>query len=190
MSSTIRLKVIVEGQTEEKFVKEILAPSMYAKMIFPTPLNLEGVSKYSIIKKNVAIALGDKSAYVTTMLDFYGLPKSFPGQDSLPGTAIPSQKVKLLEDAFENDIGSRRFIPYIQLHEFETLLFSDINAIDEVLSVLNKSELNKLRKITDGKTPEEINDQYESAPSRRLLKLYPGYQKASDGVRIIQRIIE
>ncbi len=37
-------------------------------------------------------------------------------------------------------------------------------------------------------SPEEINDSQQTAPSKRIVGLNPGYAKVSDGVRISQKI--
>jgi hypothetical protein len=98
--------------------------------------------------------------------------------------------VSLLEAGLAADIGNPRFIAYIQLHEFEGLLFSDVQAIDAVLKVhQGRSQLAKLKKIrAQFRTPEEIDDGNTTTPSKRLKSLYAGYDKVAFGSLIAQRI--
>jgi len=190
MNPIIRLTIVVEGRSEETFVDDVLAPALSEKMIFATPWPVGGISKYSTLRKFVELGIKqDKESYLSTMFDFYALPKTFPGKNSLSPNLSPWEKVRHLENAFANEINSARFIPYIQLHEFEGLLFTDINQIDAVLAVGRESQLKELMKIRNQfQTPEEINDRYETAPSRRLSNLYQKYQKVTEGVRIIEQI--
>jgi len=89
--------------------------------------------------------------------------------------------VKGLEKAFSLDIHNERFIPYIQLHEFETLLFSDINGFEYIFG----DERSKVRQIAqiiaEYPEPERINDSPQTAPSKRILAIFPNYQKVEMG---------
>lgn len=118
------------------------------------------------------------------------LPQDLPGV--LEGKRLPDpyEKVKSLEGKLAQAIGSRRFIPYIQLHEYEALLFSDVVMIDQVLAPFQRrSNLEALQKIrAQYRTPEEINDGETTAPSKRLRSLYAGYDKVVSGPLIAKRI--
>jgi hypothetical protein len=125
------------------------------------------------------------------MFDLYKLPTDFPGFAQARRFGDPYQKVSHLEDSLAADISDRRFIPYIQLHEFEGLLFSDVQTLDTVLKVHhnNRPQLAKLQQIrTQFKTPEEIDNGETTAPSMRLKRLYTGYDKVLFGPLIAQRI--
>jgi hypothetical protein len=123
------------------------------------------------------------------MFDFYALPNDFPGFSSIPKGSL-YDKVRHVETAVAADVGNTRFIPYLQLHEFEGLLFSDVEVIDSELAIeIGDSRLPQLNEITTAsETPEHINDGYRTCPSRRLVDLFPRYQKATDGIRISKRI--
>ena len=78
--------VLVEGQTEETFVKRVLAPHLATRQIWITPIivtthgaNKGGLSRYSIVKKELCNLRRDPHIWLTTMFDFYGLPRDFPG---------------------------------------------------------------------------------------------------------------
>jgi len=192
-----KILILVEGQTEEKFIKELLVPYFNSKSIYIIPIIIStsrtknglkhkgGVVNFWQVKSELLKLLKDSSAnMVTTMIDYYGLDNSFPGIGS---TNIPShlyEKIQFLENCFGNEIKQRNFYPYYQLHEFETLLFSDQEGFTKVLK--NKDEIqNILRNFTN---PEEINNNPETAPSKRILKIYPKYQKVIDGIIISKKI--
>lgn len=101
------------------------------------------------------------------------------------------QRVNYLETAFKNDINHKKLLPYIQLFEFEGLLFSDVQAIDEcfTLTLDAPSQLEKLHHIrSQYPTPEHINDGDNTAPSKRLSALYPIYDKVLHGSLISETI--
>jgi hypothetical protein len=121
------------------------------------------------------------------MFDVYGLGVGFPGTPS-PAHLSNHDKVRHIEAAFKQDIcaqiqGSRpdlRFIPYLQLHEYEGLLFSDPAAFARGLDQGRLAH--HFQKIRDAfETPEDINDDPQSAPSKRVIALYPSYKKVIEG---------
>lgn len=196
-----RLNLIVEGSSEETFVRRVLAPYLGERGVFVSARSVEtsrsrarilrgGVSNYAQIKNDVVRWLKqDRTAHVSTMFDLYGLPTDFPGSDEARHLA-PTARVRRLEHAFGVDINDSRFIPHILLHEFEGLLFSDVGAIDaELIDEPDDTQLVDLRRIREGfESPELINDGFETCPSRRICRLFPRYQKVTDGVRIAERI--
>ena len=120
------------------------------------------------------------------MFDYYGLPNDFPVYNNTSGTCY--QKVEAAEKAFSADIGNQKFIPYIQLHEFEGLLFSSPKAIATTLGHGSASILAFIQQIRNAfKTPEEINQGADTHPSRRILNLFPSYNKPVFGSLIAQR---
>lgn len=190
MSRIIRLNLIVEGQTEETFVKKVIAPHLLTEGIYCTPSSLSGMRKYSAVKKEINLFLRDSSAYLTTMFDLYALPNDFPGWSAAQSITDPRQKVEELEAAFGLDVSHERFIPYLQLYEFESLLFSDVALTDdEIKSFDHRSRLRDLQKIRNRfDSPEHINDGVQTAPSKRLKSLYPAYDKLVYGVLSVLRI--
>ena len=199
----IRVNVVVEGQTEEDFVKRVLYPYLLERNITVTPRLVllkrfrrsserGGIRNYSQPKWDIQQWMKeDKSAYCTTMFDLYALPKDFPGMNDIPSRSTPHQRVRHLEQAFSTDLGNPHgFIPYIQLHEFEAILFSDINILDNTLKIFGSvSKLNKLRQIIRKfGNPELIDDGPTTAPSKRLIRLYPAYDKRFFGELIAEEI--
>ena len=196
-----RLNVTGEGFTEESFVRLVLAPFLGERGVYAVSRSVATSRRHGTIRRggmtDYARARGDivrwlkqdHPAHVTTMFDFYALPNDFPGFSSIPNSSL-HDKVRHIETAVAADIGNTRFIPYLQLHEFEGLLFSDVEVIDsELASEIGDSRLLHLNEITaTSETPEHINDGYHTCPSRRLAVLFPRYQKATDGIRIAERI--
>lgn len=183
---------VVEGQTEEKFVKEVLSPFLEKHGKFITPYIVKtsighkgGITTYKHIKRDIVNLLRNPNYCVTTMIDYYGLPSDFPGKQNIPVGNI-YQKVAHLESEFYRDIGNSRFIPYIQIHEFEALLFCDITKFN------NGNIYQNLQKVVSKfSNPEEINDSPNTAPSKRIEKAYKEagliYNKLS-GIDIIKEI--
>jgi len=146
-----------------------------------------GNFSYQKVKNDLTRLFHDSSAIlVTTMFDYYGLPTDFPAYAAQHGNCY--QKVKHLEDAFGRDINKQNFLPYLQLHEFEALLFSSTQDIIDTMpnSEYKKDELNKIR--YEFNSPEEINNNPQTCPSKRLLNLFPEYTKVVFGTIISSNI--
>jgi hypothetical protein len=128
---------------------------------------------------------GKEDLIVTSFIDFYRLRNDFPNYEKIKTLRTAEEKVSLIEQGCLEDIQDHRFIPYIQLHEFEGLLFSSPNGFNELFPDLppsNRKEL--LATIEQFPNPEMINDRPEFAPSKRLEKLIPHYQKPLYGSMI------
>ncbi|NUM37070.1 MAG: DUF4276 family protein, partial [Candidatus Brocadiae bacterium] len=185
--SYVRVNIIVEGQTEETFMRDVLAPELADSGIYISARCVEttrkqhkiyrgGMTTFAKIKHDIQQWLSqDSAAYTSTMFDLYKLPNDFPNFAQSQNIKDPYQRVKSLEEGLKNTIAHSHFLPHIQPYEFEGLLFSDVEIIDQILSsVQGVSQIAKLKTIRGQfKTPEEINNSEETAPSKRLLKLYP-----------------
>lgn len=194
-----RIYILVEGQTEETFVNNILRPSFLSKNIQLTPIINKtkrthsghafrgGVTPYPRVKKELLNLLADRGAFVTTMIDYYALPDSFPGKAELEEQNFrqAEEKVEFLERKLADDINNTRFVAYYSLHEFESLLFAAPEAIASTLSKDLEPRLNSIRQSFS--SPEHINDQPSTCPSARLSNLYPGYQKPLHGSLISKK---
>jgi hypothetical protein len=185
-----RIKLLVEGQTEEVFVRELLQPH-YARMgLYMTPIIVStrpgykgGMSSYAKVRPQIErLCREDPRAWVTTMFDLYALPDDFPGKASSAYLAKRSgkEKVEYLEQALRSDIATSSFIPYLQQHEFEALLFSSIDKFAEWPNDPMRV-IGKLSQATKKSAPEDINDSPLTAPSKRIKDAYPAYQKTFHG---------
>jgi hypothetical protein len=185
--------VLCEGQTEENMVKDFLGPELSEYGIYLVPTLLEtktaaggpshrgGVSKWSKIEKDLRRLLGSTHwAAVTTLIDFYALPQSSPGMADRPMTGPRRQRVEHVEERIAEHIDHPRFIPYLILHETETWVFAAAEQLGELLE--EDALAIELKRQADEKGgPEEVNDSPDTAPSKRLLRLYPEYNKTQDG---------
>ena len=179
-----RIYILVEGQTEENFVKTVLAQYLEYSEIYLTPICVGGYTSYSKIKKQL-LNLLSTPCHVSTMFDYYKLPHDFPGKDKIDKSKRCYDNIKCLEESLKKDINNLKFIPYIQLHEFEALLFSSPQAINN--NFPDENYIEKLKEIS--KTPpEEINDGVNTAPSKRLKNIFRRYQKVVHGSLIAKEI--
>ena len=201
-----RILVHVEGQTEERFVNAVLAPHLYRFGYTEVSARLlgnarqrdrrGGIRQWGVVRTDILKHLRmDQDIIATTMVDYYGLPDTWPGraeartEKSLKSRAA-SVEAALLDD-ISKDLGdgfnSRRFIPYVVMHEFEGLLFSDPERFGQSIGRPDlASKLQAIRSEFD--TPEEINDSPDKAPSKRVKTLYEGYQKPLMGVLAMEAI--
>ena len=197
-----RLIIVVEGQTEEEFVKEILAPYLLKQQIFSvTPIKIAtsktakgGFVNFIHLKNDASKYLKENGTIVSMFVDFFRLPNSVPNYNScINGNILADDKINCLEIAISNEINHPNFVPYIQKHEFESLLFSG----NEGFSVLYEEKIysQTLQIINEHPNPEDINSSPHTAPSKRIIKILPNYEKVVDGNLIalelgIDRILE
>jgi len=195
-----RALVLVEGQTEERFVKDMLAPALQRWNLYLQPTLLVtkrvkngpnfkgGVTSFRNFEKDLRqLFLGAGDALVTTLLDYYGLPNDFPGMSTRP-SSLPLQRVQHIENEVRAYFGHpKNFLPFFALHEFEAWLFA---APEELPRALNQPEKEKEFTAIRGSvaTPEEINERADWAPSKRIAKLFPGYRKTLHGPTVAGRI--
>lgn len=185
-----RVYLLVEGQTEEAFVRELLVPHYARLSLYLTPIIVStspgykgGVVSYAKIRPQIwRLSKQDESAYVTTLFDLYALPHDFPGKTeaAYPISGSGDQKATFLETQLAQDIGLANFIPNLMVYEFETLLFvlpgkfAEWTDSDKVAIALGE----QAQKYA---TPEDINDSPQTAPSKRILAAMPNYQKTFHG---------
>ncbi len=126
----------------------------------------------------------DRDVFFTTMIDLYGLPRGFPGKNRhTRNPANPIAYVKALEKEFANDIGDPRFVPHLQLHEYETLLFADPDAFEIAFDDCQAAVAALKAIAASVPTIEHINDGKTTAPSKRIIDVLPAYEglKATAG---------
>lgn len=190
----IRVHVVVEGQSEETFVRDLLVSHfaargvyLYAKVFRTSPGHRGGISRYARVKDQlVRLCRQDRTAFVTTLIDLYALPADFPGYQDNAG--LPAhRRAGALERAMRTDIDEARLIPNLLVHEFEALLFSDIAALKPILPQHGDAIDRLSATAAHFESPEHINDSPQTAPSKRLLAL-PGYQKSLHGSLVAQNI--
>ena len=201
--SGIHLHIIAEGQTEQKFVLKVLAPHLAQHQVFADARCIltskdkhtgrqsrGGLPNYIKAKNDIQRWLKEDSrtnCRFSTMFDLYALPNDFPAFAQAKDYADPYQKIACLEAALAQDIGDNRFIPYIQLHEFEALILADVRKLDwEYFE--HEAAIASLVTMVGDTCPELINDGAETAPSKRILKQIPEYDKVTAGWTVVEQI--
>jgi hypothetical protein len=197
---TTRVIISVEGQTEEAFVRHVLAPHLVSVGIDVVPIVITtrrvaggrdhrgGYVPYRRLRQELRLLLRQPGvAAVTTLYDLYGLPPDVPGvADRPPGSGV--EQARHIERALAADVREPRFRPHLQVHEFEALLFA---APERIVARLGGSEaqLRALRAICEQfESPEEIDNHPKTSPSHRLLRLFPQYDKVVYGPLIASDI--
>jgi hypothetical protein len=194
-----RVLVLVEGQTEERFFKDVLCPYYWersidlvpkiatTKRVMIGPYFKGGITDYSKVEKDIHLLLGDSGAKaVTSFIDYYALPSDFPGMASRPtGKAI--QRVVHVETEWAKRVNHRRFHPYLMMHEFEAILFCSPGELSIALHQPGTGrELEKIRESVQ--SPEEINEGPDTSPSKRIIRCSSVYQKTVHGPLVAKRI--
>ncbi|MXZ23155.1 MAG: DUF4276 family protein [Caldilineaceae bacterium SB0665_bin_25] len=199
----VRLNFIVEGQTEETFVNQVLKPhlgqlSVGVSVRVVTTRKKRGakyrggLSTYAKAKRDITLwTKQDRNPDVrfTTMFDLYGLPTDFPGYAAAVQND-PFQRVEALEGTLARDISDARFIPYIQLHEFEALILSGPRQLSSQFDNCDEGIATLETIVSRFKSPEHVNDGTDTAPSKRIIREIPEYEgrKASAGPIVTERI--
>jgi len=200
MSKYIEVFIICEGQTEQTFIREVLSPEIMHKGIFLYPILIGkpgyqgGNIKFDRAKVDIKGFLKQRlDTYVSTMFDYFRLEPNWPGNEKTHGKLTATKKAKEIETATLAEIEKlctehnvkKRFIPYIEMHEFEALLFSNTSILADKISVTK----NKIDNILDEcGEPEEINDGSDTSPSKRIIKLNDSYRKIAMGKTISEAI--
>ena len=182
----IRLAIVVEGATEVDFVNEVLAGHLL----------LSGVAAAAVLIGNVAgrdgggrvsvarLAADMSQLYynfdaVSSLVDFYG----FQGKGDMSADELELRLLEGVRSRIHRDWDERRVIPYVQMHEFEALLFSNPGALSEAVVGVPARAAGMLANVRGQfPTPEDINDNPNTAPSRRIYAAIPDYDKRVDGL--------
>ena len=202
--------IVCEGQSEEQFISKILCPWFLDKTNYQCQL-IPYIVITSINKRAGKVYRGGIDTYVkvrndllkcmsygypvSSMIDLFRLPVDFPGQDEAKTILDSVQKVELLESKMKEDLLSCRpsyrsdlLLPYISLHEFETLFYCDLKVLKyEYVEQDEQDSIDHLIAEVSGMQPEEINQGVETAPSKRLMKALQ-YEKGSAVIFPLQEI--
>ncbi|MGB0840534.1 MAG: DUF4276 family protein [Chitinophagales bacterium] len=148
-------------------------------------MEVGGLINYAKAKRDIQAWLKEDNkpeCRFSTMFDLYALPNDFPKYQEAQNYSNPYDKVAFLEEAMKDDIDDHRFIPYIQLHEFESLILSNPSNL-EFLYLEHESAIKALEEQLNAhnNNAELINERKETAPSKRIIKLIPEYDKVSAG---------
>jgi hypothetical protein len=189
-----RLYFFAEGQTEQTFADTTLKPHFANHAVYmQNPVLIAhcrkkgrihrgGGRKYVPMRNDIIRFLkqdGNIDVFFTTMIDLYALPSDFPGLENAETLRQdPRARVESLEASWLDDIKDERFIPFITLHEYEGLLFSEISHL-EFFYENARARIARLKKIADSfESPELIDDGNQTAPSKRIIAEIPEYEGA------------
>lgn len=193
-----RLYLFAEGQTEQTFADTVLKPHLaICRVYMHNPVLIAHARKkgkvhrgggrnFETMHNDILRFLKQESGsdvFFTTMIDLYGLPQDFPGAENANKLQhIPYDRVQALETEWAKAVGDRRFIPFIQLHEYEAYLFADVSKLSDFYDHAEKA-IAALQAVSDGvTTPELINDGPHTAPSKRIIAQLPDYVDAKTTV--------
>lgn len=199
-----RVVIVCEGQTEEAFISRVLFPAfadaglhLQGITVETSPGHKGGALSYARLRPALRNALANgRVLAVTTLIDLYRLAPDFPGHGMAMAQAAISARLHMLETALQADVVQHcgcdpaRFIPHIQPHEFEALLFSDVGTLASVEDSWALATPALIQARAGAATPEDINDGHESKPSARLQALLrdPSYRKVRHGPIVAERI--
>jgi hypothetical protein len=184
-----RLHLLVEGQTEENFAHDLLLPHLsglgidvFVQVVMTNRARgIKGGGKWIHYKNHLSRWMkqhAGQDCRFSLILDLYGRPRDLPEPSgSLHGVEL----AKAIEGGISVEIGDQRLIPYVQCHEFEALLFTDLSVLEPLVAEQDLPALEALRVATAAIPPEEVNDRPESAPSKRLQAALHDYDKVTHG---------
>ncbi len=201
------LGVIVEGQTEQAFVRDVLAPHLAAFGIHAWARlpgrehRRGGVPAWEVVRGDILRTLRERPGrYCTMMFDFYAMPPDWPGRRDASvkpvterGQSVETALLNDIRKCARSDFHASVFIPYVQMHEFEALLFSNVDVLCTTLSPVCSRDKGDLasafrRVLAEAGEPEAINDRPQYAPSKRIQTEVPGYRKVLYGPLVAARI--
>lgn len=182
----IRLAVSVEGQTEEAFVKKVLGPHLGSCGVYAFPILVRprgGNVTLDRLANDMVRNYGNFDR-VTSLVDFYG----FGGKGEQTVDELETSIANAIAVQVHTNWNTSRVIPYVQMHEFEALLFSEVASFSMLIGVTNPI-IRQLRGIRgEFASPEEIDDRPQTAPSKRIAALIPRYRKVIDGPDLADEI--
>lgn len=174
----VRIGISVEGATEERFVKAVLVPHLSTRGIYATPVSLNGNISVDRVKHELR-HLVHSFDYTSTFYDFYG----FKHKEALETKLTLEQKIHSAVE--ENQ--KHKLIPYVQMYEFEGLLFSSPEAIATQLQDEKLYQWACTILLEFNNDPESVNNSKETAPSKRL-EAKTIYRKTTHGPNIAKEI--
>ncbi len=201
MSNSAEIVVLAEGPTEKIFIADMVVPYLAAEhSVFMTPIIISkpgqkgGDVRFARVKNDIELHLKQRrDTYLTLFVDYYGIKEDWPGLVEARQQPKPNMKAEKINTATKDKVDSlfeicgsdRRFLPYVSMHEFEALLFSESQKAADLLHV-PKHKIDDI--IAECGEPENIDDSPMLAPSKRLKNLSDRFKKTSTGIAIAKAI--
>jgi Domain of unknown function (DUF4276) len=201
-----RLYLTVEGQTEAAFATSVLAPHLVNFNVFLYPPRFTGLHArrrgripqggllhtFGHALSDIRVWLKEdksKDARFSMMIDLYSLPHDFPGYESGMAKRTGGEQASVLEECLSEEIGDARFIPYLQVHEYEALVLVDPGRITTIYDSVPHAEIEALcQECADFETPEEINHGQHSHAKYRIQRRVPDYDENVAGPLLAENI--
>lgn len=204
--SDVEVYVVVEGLTEQTFVREALAPAMSYRGLYLYPALIGkpghkgGDIRFDRAKTDIGNFLRQRhDTYASTMFDYFRIDPDWPGRSEVDckiksgitltagqkASIVETATQKALEQAYPTLNVENRFIPYIEMHEFEALLFSDTSILAKEAE-LDVSAVDRI--LTKYGEPEEIDDNPQQAPSKQIIALNSSHRKVTTGNAVAKTI--
>ena len=191
--------VLCEGQTEREFCNQVVAGPLarnniaLAGTLVGKPQRKHGGIRPWPVYRAELLRLAKERAdrHLAVLVDYYAMPNSWPGRAASRSQPVSNRGIHV-EGLLEADLSNQlhgRFHPCVQLHEFESLLFVDPAATAFIIAASGRglndryiAQRMEAIKAECGGSVELINDAPDNAPSKRLIKLMPNYDKVAWGV--------
>lgn len=200
MSNSVEIVALVEGSTERIFLAELLVPYLAERGIYLTPIVISkpgqkgGDVKFARVRNDIELHLKQRQdTYLTLFLDYYAIRSDWPGLLEAKQQKTPTDKAARINRATYDEVEKLfaeygvywRFLPNITMHEFEALLYSDIQTLAVHLGVSSTAIEAILAECGE---PEAIDDSPMTAPSKRLETLSGRFKKTTTGIAIAKAI--
>jgi hypothetical protein len=197
MSDYAEIVALVEGKTEQIFIRNILGPYLAERQIYMTPIVVSkpgqkgGDIKFSRVKNDIELHLKQRSnTFLTLFVDYYGMKSDWPGHVEAKQHPTSAGKARIINrrtkdrvnSLFANQNSDKRFIPYVAMYEFEAMLFSDPRILAEQLRI-PQSRIEPV--LEECNEPENIDDSPQTAPSKRLEHLSSRFKKTTTGIAVL-----
>ena len=193
----VRLYLFAEGSTEQTFANTVLKPHLANFGVYMDKpvliaharkkgrVHRGGGRNFTAMQNDINRFLKQESGndvFFTTMIDLYAIHAKFPGiEEAEKLRRDPYKRVAFLERAWRDKTGDRRFIPFIQLHEFEAYLFCDVSQFAFFFDNADK-QISALQSTVGIQYPERIDDGQHTAPSKRIIAKFPEYEDSKTTV--------
>lgn len=193
-----QIALVVEGQTESAFVGEILAPYLQEFDVYVKPVIVKtsrladgtafrGGGSWRHYESDLRKLLGaTQFRWVSILIDFYAYPRDAPGADCCARPHQPRRCAEQRVQAMATTIDHPRFVPHVVLHEFETWVIAAATGSSAVLGERAVADKLTAEANTVSGDIELLNDSPQTAPSKRVLQCWPGYDKVTDGIEVIR----
>ncbi|MCA9242645.1 MAG: DUF4276 family protein [Phycisphaerales bacterium] len=200
-----RLNLTVEGQTEQAFATSVLGPHLERFGVFvgkPRLTGLHARRKGRIptggLLNTFRHSLGDIRRWMredrsddvrfSVMVDLYSLPRDFPGYDEAMSLSDPHDQAARLGESLSKELQDPRFIPYVQVHEFEALVLADVSCLAGWFEDADKRIQDLASECSAFATPEHINHGRDSHPKARIKRYFSDYDENVDGPALVGQV--